>query len=101
MYLYRIRVSMASRFKKDRSRIRIINWYWYVVNDKKKYYRRNVVQYIDMQQQQNKHMKNYDKDKELSYLMHLEANNLFGWAMSQKLPVSKLKWNKMLLNSKL
>ena len=49
------------------------------------------MQYIDMQQQQNKHMKNYDKDKELSYLMHLEANNQFGWAMSQKLPVNKLK----------
>ena len=49
------------------------------------------MQYIDMQEQQNKHMKNYDKDKELSYLMYLEANNLFGWVMSQKLPVNKLK----------
>ena len=36
-------------------------------------------------------MKNHDKDKELSYPMYLEANNLFGWAMSQKLPVNKLK----------
>ena len=57
------------------------------------------MQYIDMQEQQNKHMKNYDKDKELSYLMYLEANNLFGWVMSQKLPVNKLKSKKMLLNS--
>ena len=36
-------------------------------------------------------MKNYDKDKELSYLMYLDANNLFALAMSQTLPVNKLK----------
>ena len=39
----------------------------------------------------NKYMKNYDKDKELSYLMYLDANNLFALAMSQTLPVNKLK----------
>ena len=44
----------------------------------------------------NKHMKNYDKNKESSYLMYLDANNLYGWAMSQKLPVSSFKWKKNL-----
>ena len=44
----------------------------------------------------NKHMKNYDKNKESSYLMYLDANNLCGWAMSQKLPVSSFKWKKNL-----
>ena len=34
----------------------------------------------------NRYTKNYDKNKESSYIMHLDANNLYGWAMSQKLP---------------
>ena len=44
----------------------------------------------------NKYMKNYDKDIISSYLMYLDANNLYGWAMSQKLPVNGFKWVKTL-----
>ena len=40
----------------------------------------------------NKYMKNYDKNKESSYIQYLDANNLNGWAMSQKLPVNGFKW---------
>ena len=40
----------------------------------------------------NKYMKNYDKNKELPYLMYLDANNLYGWTMSQKLSVNGFKW---------
>ena len=32
----------------------------------------------------NKYIKNYDKNKESSYIQHLDANNLYGYAMSQK-----------------
>ena len=32
-------------------------------------------------------MKNYDKNKDSSYLMYLGANNFYDWAMSQILPV--------------
>ena len=39
-----------------------------------------------------KYMKNYDKDITSSYLAYLDGNNLYGWAMSQKLPVNGFKW---------
>ena len=42
----------------------------------------------------NKYMKNYDKNKESSYIQYLDANNLYGWAMSQTLPVNGFKWIK-------
>ena len=39
----------------------------------------------------NKYMKNYDKNKESSFLEYVHANNLYGWAMSKKLPVRNFK----------
>ena len=40
----------------------------------------------------NKYIRNYDENIESSYLTYLDANNLYGWAMSQKLPVNGFKW---------
>ena len=40
----------------------------------------------------NKYMRDHDKNKQSSYLEYLDANNLYGWAMSQKLPVRNFKW---------
>ena len=43
-------------------------------------------------------MKNYDKNKKSSYTQYFDANNLYGWEMSQKLSVDGFKWKKILLN---
>ena len=40
----------------------------------------------------NKYMKNYNPEVESSYIMYLDANNLYGWAMSQSLPTGDFKW---------
>ena len=42
----------------------------------------------------NKYMKSYDENKQSSYIQYLDTNNLYGWAMSQKLPVNNFKWVK-------
>ena len=42
----------------------------------------------------NKYIKNYDRSKESSYLQYWDVNNLYGWAMSQKLPVNNFEWIK-------
>ena len=37
-------------------------------------------------------MKNYDKNTTSSYLMYLDANNLYGSTMSQKIPLNGFEW---------
>ena len=40
----------------------------------------------------NKYMQNYNNNEESSYIQYLDANNLYGWEMSKKLPVNGFKW---------
>ena len=40
----------------------------------------------------NKYMKNCDCTTQNKYLMYVDANNLYGYAMSKKLPVDNFKW---------
>ena len=42
----------------------------------------------------NKHMKDYDKNKEPSYIQYWGVNDLYGWAMLQKLPANNFEWIK-------
>ena len=43
----------------------------------------------------NKYIKNFDENKESSYIQYVDANNFYGWAISQKLPVDGFKWKKI------
>ena len=40
----------------------------------------------------NLHNADYNPDKENNYIVCYDANNLYGWAMSQPLPYSGFKW---------
>ena len=42
----------------------------------------------------NKYMKHYNKNKESSYIKYWDVNNLYIWAMPQKLPVNNFEWIK-------
>ena len=50
----------------------------------------------------NKYMgDDYDKEKPTNYINYLDANNLYGLAMSMKLPIGKLKWIKKILTEQM
>ena len=40
----------------------------------------------------NRYMKDYDKNKKSLYLKDWDVNNLYGRAMSQRLPANDFKW---------
>ena len=49
----------------------------------------------------NKYMKDYNPDEESTYIQYLDANNLYGWAMSQSLPTHGFKWMRNLTKESL
>ena len=85
---------MVSSSKKDRSKIRtiVINYYDMLLMVEKGI--RAVIcpaihQYAKVN---NKYKKDYDKYKELSYLKYGNVDNLYGWAMLQKLLINNFQW---------
>ena len=40
----------------------------------------------------NKYTENYDSSEKSVFIMYLDANNLYGWAMTQYLPYGGFKW---------
>jgi hypothetical protein len=40
----------------------------------------------------NPYVPDYDPDQDSSYVMYLDANNLYGWVMSQSLPTGEFDW---------
>ena len=47
----------------------------------------------------NKCMKDYDKNEELSYIQYWDVIDLYGWVMSKKLPVNNFEWIKFNLST--
>ena len=61
----------------------------------KKYTRRGICHSIyRYTKANNKYMKHFDKNKEPPYIQYWEVNNLYGWVMSQILPVNNFEWVK-------
>ena len=48
----------------------------------------------------NHYMTNYDNSRSETYIQYLDANNLYGWAMSQPLPTHGFKWVKNITKEK-
>ena len=40
----------------------------------------------------NQYMENYNNEEPTSFIQYLDANNLYGWAMSQPMPVGGFEW---------
>ena len=40
----------------------------------------------------NRYMDLHDPSRDSSYILYIDANNLYGWAISQPLPLSGFKW---------
>ena len=43
-------------------------------------------------QANNKYLSNFDSNKPSKYIIYFDANNLYGWALSQPLPIAEFQW---------
>ena len=53
---------------------------------------RGSISYIADRHANNKYLKFYNQEDDTTYIIYLDANNLYGWAMMQPLPYSGFKW---------
>ena len=85
---------MASMFKKTKVKLELLTDIDMLLMVEKGI-RGGICQAIHRHAKANKkYLKNYDKDIKSSYLAYLDAKNLHGWAMSQKIPVNGLNGRK-------
>ena len=47
----------------------------------------------------NWYMQNYNPEQPTSYLMYLDSNNLYGWAVSQPMPTGNFQWVSQVLSN--
>ena len=53
-------------------------------------------QFIDGAKANNPYMgPKFNPNEKVNYLQYLDANNFYGWAMSQSLPTGGFKWTKV------
>ena len=79
---------MASLLENDRNKIRITNMLMMIEKRIRGGIFYTIYRYAKAN---NKYMKNYNKNIELSYLMYLDSKNLYGWTMFQKLTANGFK----------
>ena len=91
-FLIITRISMASIFKKKNIKLELLTDYDMLLMVEEEI-RGGICHSIYRHARaNNKYMKNYDKNEEAPYIQYLDTNNLYGWAMSQKLPGKGFKW---------
>ena len=88
-------ISMSSSLEKYQSEIRSIYGYPYVISVRKRYQKRNIHAIHQLYvKANNKYVEYYNKNKEWSDLKYWDVSNIYGWAMSQKLPSGNFNWVK-------
>ena len=88
-------ISMSSSLEKYQSEIRSIYGYPYVISVRKRYQKRNIPAIHQLYvKANNKYVEYYNKNKEWSDLKYWDVSNIYGWAMSQKLPSGNFNWVK-------
>ena len=83
---------MASLFKKTNIELELLTDYYMLLMIEKGITGGICHSILRYAKANNKYMKNYSNNEESSYIQYLDANNLYGWAMSKTLPVYGFKW---------